>query len=86
MKPVFGKREEYMEQATHDAAVREAVRAIGELRFVAAVKACKFCHRMPHETTEDSFPCNHRGLYDLSLRHFGLAVLNDAAKIIKGQE
>jgi len=84
MKLEFGKPEskvEFASQAKHNSSVALALKAMRQLG-IGVVKQCDICHEWPYETCFDSWLCNHRGLFDKSLRDAGydLAVLNDAAR------
>ena len=82
MKLEFGKPEskvEFTTHAKHEAAVKKALLAMKQTG-IGVVKRCDICKEWPYKTSLNSWPCCHRLLYDASLRGFGIAVLNDAAR------
>lgn len=87
MKPLaFGDlhgKAEAASNAKRTRAVADAVRAMDRLVQLGLkiVKRCDVCIMMPHLAEDDSFPCEHRRLYDASLRSYGLDVLNAAMRI-----
>ncbi len=74
-----GKREAAVHKAL--SAIRNVCAAAGNERFFGR---CPFCHKIPYETQDDSFPCSHKNLYEITLRGYGLDVLNEAARRFLG--